>query len=63
MLGKKKTATGLKTLTPNKLLTTLPILLSQINARNNHTNLKMKSDRYCIFCNSILKSPETFTTT
>ena len=33
-----KEGKGLKMLTPNKLLTTLPILLAHINAGNNHTN-------------------------
>ena len=31
---------GLKILTPNKLLTRLPILLAQIKAGNNSCNLK-----------------------
>ena len=33
-----KEGKGLKMLTPNKLLTTLPILLAHIKAGNNHTN-------------------------
>ena len=38
---KRKTAgTGLKTLTPNKLLTRLPILLAQIKTGNNSYKLK-----------------------
>ena len=32
---KKNTGTKLRILIPNKLLTRLPILLAQINARNN----------------------------
>ena len=34
-LKRKIAGTGLKILTPNKLLTRLPILLAQIKARNN----------------------------
>ena len=33
---------GLKVLTPDKLLTRLPILLAQIKAGNNSTNLKIE---------------------
>ena len=35
-----KEGKGLKILTPNKLLTRLPILLAQIKARNNSYKLK-----------------------
>ena len=35
-----KTGTGLKILTPNKLLTRPSVLLSQIKARNNSDRLK-----------------------
>ena len=52
----------IKILTPNKLLTRLSILLEQIKAGDNSYKLKMKSDKYCIFCISILKSPKNFTT-
>ena len=37
---RKTTETGLKILTPNKLLTRLPIFLAQIKAGNNSYNLK-----------------------
>ena len=37
---RKNEETGLKILTPNKLLTRLPILLAQITAGNNSNNLK-----------------------
>ena len=53
---------AIKILTPNKLLTRLSILLEQIKAGDNSYKLKMTSDKYCIFCISILKSPKIFTT-
>ena len=37
---KKKRRNRIKILTPNKLLTRLPILLAQIEARNNYNKLK-----------------------
>ena len=37
---KKKTRTGLEILTPNKLLTTFPILLAQLKSGNNSYELK-----------------------
>ena len=37
---KKKIETGLKILTPNKLLTRIPILLAQIKTGNNSYKLK-----------------------
>ena len=45
---------GLQSLTPNKLLTRLPILLAQIKAGNNSYKLKNEI--------SILNSPKKFTT-
>ena len=39
-LESKKEGKGLKILTPNKLLTRLPILLAQIKAGNNSKELK-----------------------
>ena len=39
-LKRKLTGKGLKALTPNKLLTRLPILLAQIKAGNNSYKLK-----------------------
>ena len=47
-----KEGKGLKILTPNKLLTRVPILLTQIKAGNNSY----------IFCIRVIKSPKTFTT-
>ena len=46
----------LKLLTPNKLLTRLPILFAQKKPETIHVNLKMKSDKYYISCISIIKS-------
>ena len=40
MKKKQKMETGIKILTLNKLLTKLPILLAQIEARNNSCKLK-----------------------
>ena len=51
-----KEETGLKIVTPNKLLTRLPILFAQIKAGNNSAKSKNKSDKYCIFCISTRKS-------
>ena len=51
------TGTGLKILTPNKLLTRLPILLAQVKAGNKSYKLRNE-----IFCISIIKSPKTLTT-
>ena len=39
---KNKTGTGLKVLTPNKLLTRLHVLLAKIKAGNNSDKLKKK---------------------
>ena len=36
---------GLKILTPQQMITRLPILLAQFKAENNSQNLKMKSDK------------------
>ena len=41
---------GLKVLTPNKMLSGLPISLAQLKAGNNSKNLKMKLGNYCILC-------------
>ena len=48
---RKRTGMGLKIMTPNKLLATLPILLAQIKAENN-----------CIFCINTIESPKRFKT-
>ena len=50
--------TGLKILTPNKLLTRLIILLPQIKAGNNWWKLKNEIRKYNIFCISIIKLPK-----
>ena len=41
---------GLKMLTPNQMLSRLPISLAQLKAGNNSENLKKKLDNYCILC-------------
>ena len=52
----------LKILTPNKLLTEIPILLAQIKAGNILYKLTNKIGKYCIFCintkvyNNLIKS-------
>ena len=51
----------LKILTPNKLLTRLPILLAQIKSRNNLYRLNMKQHKYWIFCISMIKLLRKFT--
>ena len=41
----------LKILTPNQMLSRLPLSLAQSEAENNlEKNLKIKSDNYCILC-------------
>ena len=57
-----KEGKGLKVLTPNKLWTRFSILLAQIKAGNNSYKLKMKSNKYCIFCISTIKSLKRFIT-
>ena len=41
---------GLKTWTPNQMLSRLPISLAQLKAKKIQKNLKIKSDDYCILC-------------
>ena len=41
---------GLKILTPNQILSKLPISLAQLKAGNNSEKLKTKLDNYCILC-------------
>ena len=64
---RKATRTGLKVLTPNKLLTRLPILLAQIKAGNNSYKLKseIRQILYLLsqhnkipkkICNNLIKS-------
>ena len=55
-----KKAKGLKILTPNKLLTRLPIILAQIKIGNNSNNLKTKSDKFYVFCINTIKAPKNF---
>ena len=59
-----KEGKGLKILTPNKLLTRLPVLLAQIKAGNNQCNFFyiIKSGKYCIFSISKIISLKKFTT-
>ena len=45
---RKQRRQGLKMLTPNQMLSRLPILLAQLKAGNNFEKLKMKSDNYYI---------------
>ena len=56
-----KEGKGLRTLTPNKLLTQLPILLAQIKAGNISYELKNEIKYYIYFTNTI-KSLKKFTT-
>ena len=57
-----KEGEGLKILTPNKLLTRLPILLAQIKAGNNSYKLKNEIRQILYFCISTIKSLKKFTT-
>ena len=41
---------GLKILTPNQMLSRVPICLAQIKAGKILRNLKMKLENYCIIC-------------
>ena len=41
---------GLKILTPDQMLSRLPITLAQLKVGNNSEKLKMKLDNYCILC-------------
>ena len=41
---------GPKILTPNQMLSKLPVALVQLKAGNNLENLKMKLGSYCILC-------------
>ena len=48
--GENQKGQGLKILTPQQMLSRLPITLAQLKSGNNSQNLKMKSDNYCIPC-------------
>ena len=52
---------GSKVLTPNKLLTKLPISLAQIKAGNNSYKLENEIRKLGIFCISTIKSLKKFT--
>ena len=47
---KKQSGQGLKILTPNQMLSRLPITLAQLKQKIILKNLKMKLDNYCILC-------------
>ena len=49
-IQKRKEGSGLKILTPNQMLSRLPITLAQLKAGNNSEKLKNESDNYCILC-------------
>ena len=46
----KQSGQGLKILTPNQMLSRLPITLAQLKQKIILKNLKMKLDNYCILC-------------
>ena len=47
---RQKQRQGLKILTPNQMLSRLPITLAQLNAGNNSQKLKNELGNYCILC-------------
>ena len=49
----------IKILTPNKLLTRLPILLAQIKAENNSYKLKNEIRQILYLCINTIKSPKS----
>ena len=58
----KASRTGLKFLTPKKLLTRLPILLAQIKAGNNSNNLKNDNRKMIYLFYQHNKLPKKLTT-
>ena len=46
----KQQGSGFKILTPNQMLSRLPISLAQLKAGNNSEKLKNKIRHYCILC-------------
>ena len=58
----KASRTGLKFLTPKKLLTRLPILLAQIKAGNNSNNLKNDNRKMIYLFYQRNKLPKKLTT-
>ena len=59
--GKVKERKGLKVLTPNRLLTRLPILLPQIKDGNNSYKLKNEIRQILFFLDQHNKVTEKFT--
>ena len=53
---------GSKILASNKPSIRLSVLLAQIKPGKNSYKLKLKSDKYCIFCISTIKPPKMFPT-
>ena len=51
---------GLKILTPNQMLSRLPISLAQLKAGNNSENLKTKLGNYYILCTDQKKLQQIF---
>ena len=47
-------------LTPNQMLSRLPISLAQLNAGNNSENLKMKLGNYCILSTDLKNLQKMF---
>ena len=47
---RKQNGLGLKMLTPNQMLSRLPVCLAQLKARTILRNLKMKLGKFCILC-------------
>ena len=64
MSKKKKTKTRNRNqnLNSKQIINRLPISLTQKNVENNSNKLKKKSDKYYIFCMSIIKPPKNFAT-
>ena len=58
----KASRTGLKFLTPKKLLTRLPILLAQIKSGNNSNNLKNDNRKMIYLFYQHNKLPKKLTT-
>ena len=48
--NQKQRGLGLKIVTPNQVLSRLPITLAQLNAGNNFEKLKNEISNYCILC-------------
>ena len=48
--NQEQKAKGLKILTPNQMISRLPISLAQLKVGNNSEKLKTKLGKYCILC-------------